>query len=205
MFVDFHEPISAATHGLWALLAIPSGYFLVQHTRRKLDKIGVAIFSVTMFFCYASSFLYHAVGRPWVHAFQLCDHLSIFLLIAGTYTPIVFHFCKDYTSLYAVWTLALIGIILRLVTGHNYEFLYLAMGWGGIIFNLDLIKHLLKVDAWLILVGGVLYTVGAILEFLGIPTIVPNLIEHHEVWHVFVMSATSCHYWFLWKRLGKKW
>jgi hemolysin III len=158
---------------------------------------------LTVFLCYSSSFLYHATAQPWTKFFQTCDHVCIFLLIAGSYTPIVWRYCwrTRLRSIIVVWVLALAGIYVRIYTGYNTEFLYIAMGWGMILASLELLTRIFHKDMLLIVAGGLFYTAGAILEYMKMPTIMQGVIEHHEVWHLMVMSGTSMHYWFMWKEL----
>ena len=192
------EPFSAISHLTWAILSIPAGYYLVLHSKQK---IPVLIFSLTIFLCYTSSTLYHASAKPWIKFFQTCDHVCIFLLIAGTYTPIVWRYCKRtrWRSNIVIWALAVGAVLLRIYTGYNTVFVYLALGWGMILASLELLTRIFHKDMILILTGGVFYTVGAILEYLKIPVVLPGVIEHHEVFHLFVMAGTTMHYWFIWK------
>jgi hemolysin III len=203
MIFDWHQPISALTHLFWGLIGIPSWYYLV---RDEKNKIPLSVFMFAAELCYFSSFLYHAVSYPWIHVFALCDHICIFLLIAGTYTPIVWQFCARgrVRTLCFVWGLAFLGIVLRLVTGHPHEFVYLAIGWGMILASYDLMIMLFHKDFLLIILGAVFYSVGAVLEYLAVPTIIEHWIEHHEVFHVFVMAGTSCHYLFMRRELNDR-
>jgi hemolysin III len=197
---DFHNPVSALTHLSWALIGIPCWYYLVKY---KQNKVPLSVFMLTAEVCYLSSFMYHAVSYPWTHTFALCDHISIFLLIAGTYTPVLWQYCHHgrVRTLVIIWALAFIGIVLRLWTGHPHEFVYLAIGWGMVLASYDLLNRIFHKDFLLIVVGALFYTVGAILEYFKVPNIVPYWFEHHEVFHCFVMAGTSFHYWFMYQNL----
>lgn len=199
MILDFHEPVSAFTHLLWAIVALPAWYYLVKD---RVIKWPLHVFMFTVVLCYLSSFLYHAYDYAFVDIFRFIDNTCIFLLMAGTYTPVVWKYCMTgkVRTLIIVWTSALAGIALRAITGKPHEFIYLAMAWGMIFASYDLLTRLLHKDFFLILLGGFFYTIGAILEYLKLPTIIPHWVEHHEIWHLFVMAGTTCHYIFMYRR-----
>lgn len=198
MILDFHEPVSACSHGLWAILTIPSWALLVKDSNRKLT---LSIFMATTLLCYTSSFLYHAVAPIWVETFRICDHVCIFLLIAGTYTPIAYQYCKSIKSIIFIWGLALTGIVLYLLNGIINEFVYIAIAWAMILSGVELTKCIFSRDGILIVLGGLCYTTGGALEYFRVPNIIQYWLGHHEVFHLFVMSGTSLHYAFMWREL----
>jgi hemolysin III len=203
MCLDFHEPISALSHGLWAILTPFASYYLIKDVpvRDFSIKLVLTIFILCTFLCYSSSFMYHAVCKEGKQFFQLCDHLCIFLMMAGTYTPIAYKFCRCRFSIMWVWGLALTGICLRVITGKDSEFVYIGIGWAIFLGNTPLVKMALRKDFLLLIAAGLVYTIGGILEYLQWPTIITGWVGPHEVFHLFVMTGTSLTYIFMKKEI----
>lgn len=203
---DFHDPVSFVTHFIWALLCIPSAYFLLRQPRPLSVKITLIIFIVSALSCYTASSLYHSVSYPYVKLWMTLDYSCIFLLVAGTYTPVMWNFFVGTLRIKMVvliWLLALVGIVHCIIFGKISEYIYLVMAWGILLVFFDLGKLLVQRSMWLIMVGGLLYTCGAALDFIRQPVIIEGVISHHEVFHVFVMAGTTCHYWFFLGNLRK--
>ncbi|BBN59500.1 PAQR family membrane homeostasis protein TrhA [Hydrogenovibrio marinus] len=161
--------------------------------------IGFLTFGLTLVLLYSFSTLYHSFKHPLVkRIFQKLDHISIYLLIAGTYTP--FTLVTLYGSggiwlLIAVWSLAIIGITLELVIKNRIEWLqlgiYLIMGWL-VVFDFGALKDALTTAGiWWLTAGGIAYTVGIIFYVLDDK----NLLKHaHGIWHLFVIGGSFCHF-----------
>ncbi len=200
MILDFHEIINSITHLSWAILSIPAGYFLIQSRKDIATKITCFVFALTALLCYSSSFLYHSSIPIYVPLFRTCDHIAIFLLIAGTYTPIIWHYCSGlarYNVLTTTWGLALLCIWLCATYKHAHDFMFLIAGWGTLIIYMDMTISFLHRDMLLVLLGGLCYTTGALIEFSNWP-----IAWHHEIFHVFVMAGTTIHYGFIWKYIN---
>ena len=197
------EVVHAITHGLGAVLSTAGLVVLViaaRETGSLLALTSALIYGLSLVFCYVSSALYHSVSQPgWKRFFLLLDHSAIYLLIAGTYTPIALLLLRrGWLPVSFIWMLALIGILGKiagyrrgsLVQSHRISaLLYLAMGWTGLALGWEILEHLPgPALAWLV-AGGVVYTLGAA-AFLA-----EHIRFHHALWHVMVLAGSACHFW----------
>jgi hemolysin III len=201
---QFREPASAWTHFLWLLLSFPATWLLWRLARGSTAKrIGMLVFGATLAFCYAGSFLYHSVPPTLARPFNTMDHIGIYLLIAGTVTPIgliVLRGVWRLGLLGGIWAMAVAGISLRLTTAlsiHVLTVFYLVMGWIGCSMYFELARLLTPARLRPLWIGGVLYSIGAVCNWLDWPVPVPGVFGSHEVFHVFVMLGTACHYYFI--------
>lgn len=189
------ELASSVIHGIGILLSIAGLVVLVVHSTaagRPSDVLASAVYGVSLIALYTASTLYHAIriesARRWL---RTLDHIAIFLLIAGTYTPftlIALRGVWGWSLFGMVWTLALLGSALELGMFKRYRrfavLLYVAMGWIGIIAFRPLLAHLQTEGMALLLMGGVAYT-------LGVPFYLwRKLPYHHSVWHTFVLAGS---------------
>jgi hemolysin III len=198
----FREPVSGLTHAAGAVLAFFGMLWLVwiaRHTPGRATTL--AIFGTTMVMVYIASSAMHLYnGSPkTIKRLNQIDHATIYLLIAGTYTPFTYTFLTDWWRwglLTLIWSLAIIGLILKLgfhVYGHASTAFYVAMGWVALIAVPRYIMTHHYEALWLILAGGVVYTIGAIIFAVRRP----NLHKHfgyHEIWHLFVLGGSACHF-----------
>jgi hemolysin III len=154
------------------------------------------VYGISSAVAYLASSLYHGVARPgrvkWV--LRRCDHCTIFLLIAGTFTPICLLTIRGtwcWVLLTIMWSGALGGIAFKVAALERYRrvggALYLILGWMGLLVFPALIHRPLVLG--LVVAGGLLYTVGAVLFFLKVPRLSPRWFGYHEVWHVFGVLA----------------
>ena len=194
------ELANSVSHGLGLLAALIGGPVLMVAAWRGGDRyffIGTAVFIATMLLVYLGSTLYHAWPRgPIKSIFQLIDHSAIFLLIAGTYTPFTLGPLRGawgWTILALVWTLAILGVILKSVHGTEQRkklsmTLYLGMGWLILVAFRPLILHVPTPSlAWL-MAGGIAYT-GGVFFYVS-----KRSRYTHFVWHLFVLFGTTCHF-----------
>jgi hemolysin III len=204
-FLSYREPVSAWTHGVWMLLCIPAGILLqIRAKRCPYKHFGFAVFSLSLLFCFYSSWLYHAVRPEWIDWYAWLDYVGIFLLIAGTTTPIVLVSMRGRwrTGMLAhIWSMAAIGILLRTfavpLSDKFATALYIFMGWSGAICYLQLatvMSHRKICPLW---IGGVFYSAGALLNRMEWPTLWPGVFGPHEMFHVLVMIASLCHFLFM--------
>lgn len=179
---------------------------LATLTGSVLQVVGSSVYAVTLAMVYVASILFHtslAIHLSWKKAFETLDHCAIYLLIAGTYTPFllnVVHGKLAWIMLIVIWSLAVLGILYKVFFFYRSNLLstlaYIAMGW----LSLLIVKPLIGTIGWsgvgMLVLGGVLYTVGAIFY----------LWDHkfhfaHAVWHSFVLAGSTCHYltviWFV--------
>jgi hemolysin III len=203
----FREPVNAWTHGAWMLLCIPAGVLLQLRAQRDLLKrVGFAIFTLSLICCFTGSWLYHAV-RLSPDSIELCarlDYIGIFLLMAGTTTPVALVVLRGWWRigvLAGVWLMAGSGILLRglaiplsddLSTG-----LYIMMGWTGLICYCELARRLSHRAMRPLWIGGIVYSIGAVLNDLHWPNFWPGVFGAHELFHVFVMVASLYHFAFM--------
>lgn len=192
------EIMSAITHGIGAVLAVLATVLLlirVPHTLKNI--LCVLIYCSTLFILYIISTLYHALKINRAKAvFRKFDHCSIFLLIAGTYTPICLMYVNNTISwiiLSCVWIVALIGITLNAVNVNKFSKIslacYIIMGWSAIFMAKPVIESLSEYQLYQLLAGGIFYTVGAVLYVVG-----KKVKYMHSVWHLFVLAGSICHF-----------
>jgi hemolysin III len=196
------EIANAITHGVGVILGISGLVVLlwlaitqgtVQHV------VGFSIFGAAMIILYLASTLYHSLAYTRAkNLFRKFDHMAIFILIAGTYTP----FCLTvlsgwigWTLLGVIWGFAIIGIVTKVFfTGKNEKlstFLYVGMGWAALLAIKPLYDQLDFTSFVLLITGGVFYTLGTIFFAKD------HIKYFHSVWHIFVLAGTSAHFFAL--------
>lgn len=193
------EIASALTHGLGAAAALAGGAVLITLAALYGDgwQLSAAIvFGITLLLLYTASTLYHAIQHPTAKGrLQIFDHCAIYLLIAGTYTPmLLITLAGNATAqvmLWVIWGLALGGVLFKLWFIHRFKKLslitYLLMGWLSMILIRDLWHTLARPGFWLLLGGGLCFTIGA--GFYA----AKQVRYTHAVWHVFVAAGAACH------------
>ncbi|NLP34090.1 MAG: hemolysin III family protein [Clostridiales bacterium] len=205
---NIKDPGSAITHFIGTLMALFAATPLLIKAAshpRPVHMISLGIFILSMILLYSASTIYHSIkGSPKVISrLKKFDHMMIYVLIAGTYTPICIIALGGKTGLALlsfIWALAIIGII---VTGFWVNcpkwlssIIYIAMGWTCILTFTQLINALSSAAfAWL-LAGGIIYTIGGIIYALKLP-LFNQKYKHfgsHEIFHLFVMGGSLCHF-----------
>ncbi len=194
------EEIShAITHGIGLLLSIAGLAILIGFAAAHNSALAVtcsAIFGATLIMLYGASTLYHAITHEKIkNIFQQFDHASIYLLIAGTYTPITLVALGGvwgWTIFSIIWGCALLGITLELAFPGRFKkiaiALYLLMGWMIVIAINPLIDNMENGGLWLLLAGGLSYSVGVIFYLWK------SLPFNHAIWHLFVLGGSITHY-----------
>lgn len=200
----FREPASAWTHFVWLAAAVSALIPLWRAAGADpLKRRGAAVFGASLVFCSAGSFLFHAVPAEFVAFFRAVDHVGIFLLIAGTVTPIglvVLDGRWRLSLVVGIWVLAFIGASLSLGGQHSVATmtaLYLVMGWIGGLAYCELARRLTHARLFLLWGGGLIYTAGAALNAAQWPVLVPGVFGAHDLFHLFVMAASACHFLFI--------
>jgi hemolysin III len=206
-YLDFREPISAWTHGSWLLLSVPATMVLWRRSGTNLARrISLLVFGLSLAICYAGSTAFHAVrlDRDWIAWFDELDHLGIFILIAGSYTPVAWNLLEGrlkWGTLTAAWLATAVGSGLLLTCGvfsmFWSTFLYLAMGWGAVICYVEMARVLPHRTLFPLLLGGVLYSIGAVINLAHWPVLWPGVFGPHELFHLFVMAGSSAHFIFM--------
>jgi hemolysin III len=207
------EPVNSITHGMGAVGAVIGLGFLLYDALTKASVshiIAFSIFGLSMILLYTSSALYHAlhVKEKTLQLLRKLDHSMIYVLIAGTYTPVcllAFEGTWKWGLFITVWTLAVIGIIKKFLWMDAPRWLstgfYLGMGWMA-VFTFPMLFDKLPL-AFLIWIGagGIAYTIGALIFGFEKPNPVPNWFGHHEIWHLFVLAGTFSHFWAIYSYL----
>jgi hemolysin III len=183
--------------------SIPAGITLVALAQGVEARVGAAIFAASLTALYGASAAYHR-GQWSARASMVMrrlDHCMIFVLIAGTYTPVVLLALRPswgITLLVASWVGAALGIlvtVLRLERWPSVGFtMYLVLGWLAIVAAPQLAASLTGAELALLAAGGVLYTVGAVVLAAGRPNPRPAVFGYHEIWHTFVVGASASHF-----------
>lgn len=193
------EVANSVSHGLGLLLALVAAPILVMVAYQRGDAsgiVGASVFASTMVLLYLTSTLYHAL--PVCRAkrvFQILDHSAIYFLIAGTYTPFTLGVLRGtwgWILFGIVWSLAVVGTLLKVVGGIRYmkvsTWIYLAMGWVILIAADTAWTLIPKWGLFWLFAGGVAYTAG-VAFFMK-----ERLRYFHFVWHLFVIAGTACHF-----------
>lgn len=193
------EIANSITHGIGVGLSIAALVILVIFAARISDVWKVVSFSIygaTMIALFMASTLYHAFPQPKVKKFfHILDHSSIFLLIAGTYTPITIGTMRGgwgWTLFGIIWGLTLVGICLKIFAMSKLKWVstivYLAMGWLIIIAIKPLMSVVSKTVLMWMVIGGLCYSLGVIFY------IAKKLPYHHAIWHLFVLGGAISHF-----------
>ena len=209
MLLKAKDPISWLTHFIGLILSVVSTPLILG--KALYNNIGltftiaILIFMLNMMILYAASSIYHYfnISEKINLILKRIDHCSIFLLIAGTYTPVcvIALGTKGYGLVVAVWLLAIAGIIFKLfwVTCPKWlsSIMYIGLGWL-VIFNMSSLIDALSIAQFIwLLIGGLFYTIGGVIYALK-----PKLFKkedltgfgNHELFHIFVMLGTACHF-----------
>ncbi len=192
------ELANAVTHGVGLLACLIGVPFLIASYLSRGDLalvLGVSVFAASLLAVYTTSTLYHAVPHQRAkHVLRLADHVAIYLLIAGTYTPFTLGVLRGawgWTMLAAIWTLAALGIFFKIVFRSRFKRVstafYLGMGWLIVFALRPMALQLPGTGLLLLAAGGLLYTAGVIFY-------VRQSEYAHAIWHCFVLGGSACHF-----------
>lgn len=196
------EIANSVTHGLGVLFGIASLIVLLVLSIRKGETVSIVAFSIygaCLILMYLSSTLYHSITNENAkQILRVFDHSSIFLFIAGTYTPITLLTMRGGLRigvLVAVWTIAILGVLFKIITFNKFDkykavslSIYIGMGWLT-VFTIKPIIQMTSIGFFMwVLGGGLIYTLGTI--FYSIKKIPYN----HAIWHLFVLAASVAHF-----------
>ncbi|MFZ0548809.1 MAG: hemolysin III family protein [Candidatus Promineifilaceae bacterium] len=206
----FLEPINTVTHLFGAIGAFGGLLLLVYLTRTEPGKmLSLVVYGLCMTLLFTASTLLHGAKLTDKNRMRLnrLDHAAIFLMIVGTYTPIIYNFFPEkwlWPTLIGYWLIAVGGILYKTfskkIHGVINKTIYPVLSWGGVVpafFASQ--QHLLipKGGMALLLLGGLIYMVGFIIYYRQRPDPWPNLFGHHEIWHLFVLAGSFCHFLFM--------
>lgn len=205
--------MSGLTHCIGAVLSLAGLVVLICFASifgDSYDIVSFTIFGITLILMYLFSTLYHwlNISEKGIKVFKKLDHIMIYILIAGSYTPVCLGPLRGpwgWSIFGVVWTLAIFGTILSSIwisapRGLTTS-IYIGMGWLALLIIKPLIEvfnnsGLLYSLLWLVL-GGIFYTIGGIIYGLKIPKTKFKQFGFHEIFHIFVMLGSFCHYWFV--------
>lgn len=192
------ERINFISHAIGAALALIAGILLIIKGSylETAQWIGLWVYALSLFLLFSASSLYHFAESPerrgW---YKKLDHTAIYYLIAGTYTPflsIALPTQKAHYLLIALWVIALIGTLFKLVFIHRFEKIsliaYLLMGWLAVLVMDDMQRFLSKPALTFLIIGGLSYTIGALFYALK------KVRYTHAIWHIFVLIGAGSHF-----------
>lgn len=197
--VHLEERLNAWSHGIGAALGFLGLVWLIVYSSGALELFASSVYGVSTVILFSASALYHSIQKEHLrHYFRIVDHISIYLLIAGTYTPVTLLMLSDsrgWLLFWLVWGVAVFGSILKLFFTGRFNILstslYLVMGWL-IVFDFSyLVEHMATNGLLLLFSGGLFYTVGIV--FYAIHKIPYN----HAIWHLFVLAGAICHFFMI--------
>ncbi len=194
------EILNVISHGIGALLSIPAFILLINKALELNNNIALfsfLVYGISLMILYFSSTMYHAIQNPKIrNVLNVWDHISIYLLIAGTYTPFALIGLPEiwaYSILSIVWGFGIIGIIIKVFFFGKYNTLsaiaYVIMGWISVVAINQLIANIGMTGTLWLLGGGIAYTIGAVIFLLD------NKIPYnHAIFHLLVLIGSLCHF-----------
>jgi len=204
MLKKLREPVNSLTHWGGAILAlIGLIVLLIIGWDTPAKVISLAVYGVSLIFLFSASATYHMVQvkDKALEIFRKVDHAAIYVLIAGTYTPFCINAFDGFWKwgmLSIIWSLAIIGIVVKIFYIRAPRWLnagiYILMGWLSVTAAGEMLSAL---PAWVLtwmIIGGVIYTLGAIVYMTKIFNFKPGVFGFHEVWHIFVLLAAAAHF-----------
>lgn len=199
-----YELANLVTHGIGAGLAIAGMVFLIIRPHPPHTAISIAssiIYGACIVLLYLSSTFYHSLLNPRMkRLFRILDHSSIFLAIAGSYTPVALNVLKGALGWWifgAIWTIGIVGILYKVFFRKYKDYidltLYIGMGWLVVLAIKPTYENLSAAPLALLFAGGMSYTLGTIFYAMS------RLPYHHMIWHIFVLGGSICHYIMVYK------
>ena len=212
MFIP-REPINAFSHMAGALASVVGLTLLVVVAALKAGVwhiVSFSIFGLALVLMYTASALYHSLYLSPTGLLRLkrLDHIMIFMLIAGTYTPLCLVPLRGpwgWSLFGTVWGMALAGIVLKVffinIPRWVSTAIYLAMGWLCVVAVYPLVVTLSTGCLFWLALGGLFYTIGAVIYGVKRPDPWPAILGFHEIWHFFVLAGSVCHFWVVFRYL----
>jgi hemolysin III len=200
------EPVNAGTHLLGLLLAAAGTVALLRLAHGSSQVVAFGVYGASLILLYGASTLYHSLllPEPRLRALRTLDHIAIYFLIAGTYTPVALVTLRGpwgWALLAAAWTVAAAGIPFKIWFLDAPVWLstaiYLGMGYMALLALAPLAAVVsMSGLAWLA-GGGIAYTAGAVIFARQRPDPFPGIFGHHEIWHLLVLVGSGCHFAFM--------
>lgn len=190
-------------HLVFFFLSLPAAVFVVASAGSTRARVGATVYAVGLCALFGVSAIYHRLrwSGPARRRMRRMDHATIFVMIAGSYTPLCLLVLRGATAgviLTVAWTGAVVGVVLASTGIAERSVLglacYIALGWVMVLALPQLLRRLSATQMLLIIAGGLLYTAGAVILGTRRPDPFPRVFGYHEVWHVMVAAAAICHY-----------
>ena len=190
-------------HQVAFFVSIPAGVLLIVLAHGAVGTTAAIIYAVSLSAVFGASASYHvgSWSKPALRRMKRLDHSMIFMLIAGSYTPVallVLHGAWSVVILSLIWTMAALGITLKLARIDGLSklaaSLYISMGWLVVLPFIQIYRGLSTAGLTLLIAGGALYTLGAVVFARRSPDPNPAVFGYHEVWHAFIVAAAACHW-----------
>jgi hemolysin III len=189
------------------LVSVPAGVALLMVADSVLEAAGLMVYVLSLMLLFGTSAAYHLLARSEAaqRLMRRLDHSMIFVQIAGTYTPVCLLALPPnwgHPLLVAIWSSTAVGVAVKLLAGPKLlrlsNVLYIVFGWVAILALPVILRHLSRGEFILLVIGGVTYTVGAILFYCRRPRLQPQIFGYHEVWHGFTVVAALAHFGMVW-------
>ena len=193
------KKLNFITHGIGLVLSIIGLFYLVEKSilyPKSFNLISSLVYGISLILMYSSSTIYHYyIDSKYSRVLQKIDHISIYLLIAGSYTPgllLKLKYSLGFEILIIIWLLAFIGIIHKIFFFNYLKkaslIIYLFMGWLIVIDFNAVLESFSSNSIFFMVLGGILYTIGTFFYSLD------KLKYNHVIWHLFVLGGSACHY-----------
>jgi hemolysin III len=209
--IRINDPVNSLTHLLGALLSIAGLVFLIikaSHPVKPWHIVSFSIYGSGMLLMYTASTVYHMVGDggSMKDTLRKIDHMMIFFFIAASYTPICLVAIRGgwgWSLFGVIWAMALAGFVLKTIRCDLPRgltaLLYVLMGWTALVALYPLVIKLSTAGLLWLVAGGIAYTVGAIIYSRKFPNPWPNIFGFHEIFHVFILLGSACHFWLIFR------
>ena len=200
--ISLREPFSGLSH-LFSMITYSIFFPILLLEDNSGQAVAKIIYGLSLIFAFLASAAYHLVDSKLylTNYLRRIDHSSIYLLIAGTYTPICNYFFTGFYQkelLVIIWVISTIGVLLSLTTLNKPRWLttgiFLSMGWLSCLAFEQMINNMPRSAFFWLLAGGLLFTLGTIVYVTKKPNPLPGFIGFHEIWHLFVIAGSVCHF-----------
>jgi len=203
MPVNRSELVSFYSHALGVIATIAGMFLLIIATKSPALQLLSAIYGISVVILFTASTLYHGLKKTENEEslWRKLDHMAIFIMIAGTYTPVCYIYLDTKTAfsiIMAQWVLVILGIFFKIyyfkAPRFLYTLIYLAMGWMAVIVIKDILSVMDETSLWYLFLGGISFTVGALFYIIKWPKKIAGYIGFHEIFHGFILLGTFFHY-----------
>lgn len=208
-FLGFADPFSSFSHLLTAAAAAGASIWAIRKGRGSKTRLfALGLYSFSLVFLFSMSGVYHllspGLGRDIL---QRLDHAGIWVLIAGTFTPvhvILFRGMWRWLVLLVIWSIAITGLVLEVIFFTSFPewlilTLFLTLGWMGILTGYKFRTSFRGESLRFLILGGIFYSLGAVIDFAKQPVLIPQVFGAHEIFHILVIAGAVCHWLFIYQ------